>query len=109
MLNMSLGFSHDVRNVHGIGKNLVDIILTKNGYRVVNSGIKQSIRGNWDCSVEPATGCNRLGVGIPMRQLLRRSGYSHVRLLGCSNLYRLSVDDLFAYLNGTALLKNNGG
>ena len=72
MLNMSLGFSHDVRNVHGVGKNLVDIILTKNGYRVVNSGIKQSIRGNWDCSVEPATGCNRLGVDIPMRQLLRR-------------------------------------
>ncbi len=30
-------------DVHDIGKNLVDIILTNNGYRVVNLGIKQSI------------------------------------------------------------------
>jgi hypothetical protein len=28
-------------DVHDIGKNLVDIILTNNGYRVVNIGIKQ--------------------------------------------------------------------
>ena len=28
-------------DVHDIGKNLVDIILTNNGYRVVNLGIKQ--------------------------------------------------------------------
>jgi 5-methyltetrahydrofolate--homocysteine methyltransferase len=30
-------------DVHDIGKNLVDIILTNNGYRVVNLGIKQTI------------------------------------------------------------------
>ncbi len=30
-------------DVHDIGKNLVDIILTNNGYRVVNLGIKQQI------------------------------------------------------------------
>jgi 5-methyltetrahydrofolate--homocysteine methyltransferase len=30
-------------DVHDIGKNLVDIILTNNGYEVVNLGIKQSI------------------------------------------------------------------
>lgn len=30
-------------DVHDIGKNLVDIILTNNGYRVVNLGIKQSV------------------------------------------------------------------
>jgi len=30
-------------DVHDIGKNLVDIILTNNGYRVVNIGIKQTI------------------------------------------------------------------
>src|ERR1041385_6219807 len=28
-------------DVHDIGKNLVDIILSKNGFRVVNLGIKQ--------------------------------------------------------------------
>src|SRR3546814_7715133 len=30
-------------DVHDIGKNLVDIILTNNGYKVVNLGIKQPI------------------------------------------------------------------
>ena len=30
-------------DVHDIGKNLVDIILTNNGYRVINLGIKQPI------------------------------------------------------------------
>ena len=30
-------------DVHDIGKNLVDIILTNNGYNVVNLGIKQPI------------------------------------------------------------------
>ena len=30
-------------DVHDIGKNLVDIILTNNGYNVVNLGIKQTI------------------------------------------------------------------
>jgi 5-methyltetrahydrofolate--homocysteine methyltransferase len=30
-------------DVHDIGKNLVDIILTNNGYKVINIGIKQSI------------------------------------------------------------------
>ena len=30
-------------DVHDIGKNLVDIILTNNGYKVINLGIKQSI------------------------------------------------------------------
>ena len=30
-------------DVHDIGKNLVDIILTNNGYRCVNLGIKQPL------------------------------------------------------------------
>src|SRR5262245_64617989 len=30
-------------DVHDIGKNLVDIILTNNGYKVINLGIKQPI------------------------------------------------------------------
>ena len=30
-------------DVHDIGKNLVDIILTNNGYQVVNLGIKQPL------------------------------------------------------------------
>lgn len=35
-------------DVHDIGKNLVDIILTNNGYRVVNIGIKQPINAILD-------------------------------------------------------------
>jgi len=31
------------RDVHDIGKNLVDIILSNNGYKVVNLGIKQPV------------------------------------------------------------------
>lgn len=39
-------------DVHDIGKNLVDIILTNNGYRVVNIGIKQSINQIIDGAIE---------------------------------------------------------
>ena len=35
-------------DVHDIGKNLVDIILSNNGYRVVNIGIKQPINNILD-------------------------------------------------------------
>src|SRR5688572_8391740 len=39
-------------DVHDIGKNLVDIILTNNGYRVVNLGIKQPIEAILSASEE---------------------------------------------------------
>src|SRR3989440_7440540 len=39
-------------DVHDIGKNLVDIILTNNGYRVVNLGINQPIATILDAAVE---------------------------------------------------------
>ncbi|MBM3569969.1 MAG: methionine synthase [Alphaproteobacteria bacterium] len=39
-------------DVHDIGKNLVDIILTNNGYRVVNLGIKQPIGNILDAAAE---------------------------------------------------------
>ena len=39
-------------DVHDIGKNLVDIILTNNGYRVANIGIKQSINQIIDGAIE---------------------------------------------------------
>ena len=37
-------------DVHDIGKNLVDIILTNNGYRVVNLGIKQPLAAILDAA-----------------------------------------------------------
>ncbi len=39
-------------DVHDIGKNLVDIILSNNGYEVVNLGIKQPIATIYDAAVE---------------------------------------------------------
>jgi len=42
-------------DVHDIGKNLVDIILSNNGYRVVNIGIKQPINAILDAWKEHKT------------------------------------------------------
>lgn len=39
-------------DVHDIGKNLVDIILTNNGYRVVNLGIKQTVNQIIDGAID---------------------------------------------------------
>ncbi len=39
-------------DVHDIGKNLVDIILTNNGYSVVNLGIKQPVSAILDAAAE---------------------------------------------------------
>ena len=39
-------------DVHDIGKNLVDIILTNNGFKVVNIGIKQTINQIIDAAIE---------------------------------------------------------
>ncbi len=39
-------------DVHDIGKNLVDIILSNNGYRVVNIGIKQTVNQIIDAASE---------------------------------------------------------
>ncbi len=47
-------------DVHDIGKNLVDIILSNNGYRVVNIGIKQTINQ----IIEAATQSNADAIGM---------------------------------------------
>lgn len=47
-------------DVHDIGKNLVDIILSNNGYRVVNIGIKQPINTILDKYHE--SGCQVIGL-----------------------------------------------
>jgi 5-methyltetrahydrofolate--homocysteine methyltransferase len=39
-------------DVHDIGKNLVDIILTNNGYEVINTGIKQPVSAIVDAAME---------------------------------------------------------
>jgi 5-methyltetrahydrofolate--homocysteine methyltransferase len=44
-------------DVHDIGKNLVDIILTNNGYRVINIGIKQPVDNIIDAYFEHNADC----------------------------------------------------
>ncbi len=44
-------------DVHDIGKNLVDIILTNNGYRVINLGIKQPVDRIVDAYYEHNADC----------------------------------------------------
>jgi 5-methyltetrahydrofolate--homocysteine methyltransferase len=41
-------------DVHDIGKNLVDIILTNNGYTVINLGIKQPVNAILEAAQEHA-------------------------------------------------------
>jgi len=44
-------------DVHDIGKNLVDIILTNNGYRVINLGIKQPVENIIEAYQEHKADC----------------------------------------------------
>jgi 5-methyltetrahydrofolate--homocysteine methyltransferase len=44
-------------DVHDIGKNLVDIILSNNGYRVINLGIKQPVENIIDAYLEHRADC----------------------------------------------------
>ena len=44
-------------DVHDIGKNLVDIILTNNGYEVINLGIKQEVGAIIDAQKEHQADC----------------------------------------------------
>ncbi len=88
-------------DVHDIGKNLVDIILTNNGYRVVNLGIKQPIATILDAAVEHkahAIGMSGLLVKstVVMRENLEemtRLGLDMPVMLGGAALTRRYVEE----------------
>src|SRR6266550_1307418 len=88
-------------DVHDIGKNLVDIILTNNGYRVVNLGIKQPISSILDAAVAHkahAVGMSGLLVKstVVMRENLEemsRQGLSIPVMLGGAALTRRYVEE----------------
>ncbi len=87
-------------DVHDIGKNLVDIILTNNGYRVTNLGIKQPIEAIIECyerEQADAIGMSGLLVKstIVMREnleVLNERGLSPPVLLGGAALNRRYVE-----------------
>ncbi len=84
-------------DVHDIGKNLVDIILTNNGYTVINLGIKQPIHN----IVE--TALRERADAIGMSGLLVKS-----TLVMRDNLEELNARDLWRFpviLSGAALTR----
>jgi 5-methyltetrahydrofolate--homocysteine methyltransferase len=88
-------------DVHDIGKNLVDIILTNNGYKVVNLGIKQPIASIMAAAREHnahAVGMSGLLVKstVVMRENLEemtREGFDLPILLGGAALTRKYVEE----------------
>jgi len=88
-------------DVHDIGKNLVDIILTNNGYRVVNLGIKQPIGAILDAATThkaDAVGMSGLLVKstVVMRENLEemsRQGLNLPVMLGGAALTRRYVEE----------------
>ncbi len=84
-------------DVHDIGKNLVDIILTNNGYRVINLGIKQPIDNILAAAVEHRADA------VGMSGLLVKS-----TVVMRDNLERMTQDgiELPVFLGGAALTRN---
>jgi 5-methyltetrahydrofolate--homocysteine methyltransferase len=88
-------------DVHDIGKNLVDIILTNNGYRVVNLGIKQPVGAILEAAVlhkADAVGMSGLLVKstVVMRENLEemsRQGLHLPVMLGGAALTRRYVEE----------------
>ncbi len=88
-------------DVHDIGKNLADIILTNNGYKVVNLGIKQPLAAILDAAVEhkaDAIGMSGLLVKstVVMRENLAemtRQGLNVPVLLGGAALTKRYVEE----------------
>ncbi len=88
-------------DVHDIGKNLVDIILTNNGYKVVNLGIKQPIASILHAAAEhkaDAVGMSGLLVKstVVMRENLEemtRQGIKVPVMLGGAALTRRYVEE----------------
>lgn len=83
-------------DVHDIGKNLVDIILTNNGYKVVNLGIKQPI-----ASIVEATREHQANA-IGMSGLLVKS--TVIMRENLEELTRLSIN-IPVFLGGAALTR----
>jgi 5-methyltetrahydrofolate--homocysteine methyltransferase len=88
-------------DVHDVGKNLVDIILSNNGFKVVNIGIKVSI----DDFIKASKECNAMAIGMSgllvkstneMRsnlEVLKEAGISLPILIGGAALTKAFVDD----------------
>ncbi len=96
-------------DVHDIGKNLVDIILTNNGYRVVNLGIKVPVADMIESArAEKADAIGMSGLLVKSTVIMRenlqeidRQGIDLPVILGGAALTRNYVEDDCAAAYGT--------
>lgn len=72
-------------DVHDIGKNLVDIILTNNGYNVVNIGIKQPINAIIDAAVEHNADVIGMSGLLVKSTVIMKENLEEIRLRGMEN------------------------
>ena len=103
-------------DVHDIGKNLVDIILTNNGYRVINLGIKVPLETMLHAAAEH--GADAIGMsGLLVKstlimkenlEVMNEQGITIPVILGGAALTRRYVEqDLRAVYRGTVLYAND--
>lgn len=88
-------------DVHDIGKNLVDIILTNNGYQVFNLGIKQPIENILDVASRETADCIAMS-GLLVKstaimkenlQLMQQRGWKTPVILGGAALTQKFVEE----------------
>ncbi|OQW94741.1 MAG: methionine synthase, partial [Beggiatoa sp. IS2] len=69
-------------DVHDIGKNLVDIILTNNGYKVVNLGIKQPLQNILDAAKQQAADAIGMSGLLVKSTVIMRENLEEMKRLG---------------------------
>ncbi|MFA7324891.1 MAG: vitamin B12 dependent-methionine synthase activation domain-containing protein, partial [Candidatus Nanopelagicales bacterium] len=74
-------------DVHDIGKNLVDIILTNNGYTVVNIGIKQPINAIIDAAAEHKADAIGMSGLLVKSTVIMRENLEELNARGLGELY----------------------
>ncbi|MEJ0014611.1 MAG: methionine synthase [Actinomycetota bacterium] len=72
-------------DVHDIGKNLVDIILSNNGYTTVNIGIKQTINQIIDAAVENSVDVVGMSGLLVKSTVIMKENLQELDLRGLSN------------------------
>ncbi len=85
-------------DVHDIGKNLVDIILTNNGYTVVNLGIKQPIGTILDAATEHQADAIGMSGLLVKSTVVMKENLQEMNVRGMSTAYPV-------FLGGAALTR----
>ncbi len=74
-------------DVHDIGKNLVDIILTNNGYRVINLGIKQPVNQIIEAAEEHQADAIGMSGLLVKSTVIMKENLEEINARGIANKY----------------------